>query len=316
LADGADRVSAHWAGRQLPESDEVFLDHVGYFIADLEAAGAQLERLGFRVSLTNVQTNADANGELKPSGTSNRLAKLKFGFLEILAATHDTPLADQFKQALARYSGLHLIALSHEDLPAQRTRLVDAGFAMQDVVELRRRDRTLPGAPEVHFSVLRPQPGVMAEGRVQWVTPHTPDTVWRPDTITTKNGAEGLTDVLLCVDDPVGVAARYGRYVGRVPVMRGGLHAVTLERGGLVFADAAQAANILPDFRPSSRPFMAGQAVRADISLMRAVLATNGITPVLASNDLICIGPADALGGYLLFHSPSISEPWNALAGA
>ncbi len=86
---------------------------------------------------------------------------------------------------------------------------------MQDVVELKRRDRTLPGTPEVHFSVLRPQPGVMAEGRVQWVTPHTPDTVWRPDTITTENGAEGLTDMLLCVDDPAGTAARYGRYVGR-----------------------------------------------------------------------------------------------------
>jgi hypothetical protein len=309
-------VSAHWAGRQLPERKEVFLDHVGYFVADLDAAGAQFERLGFRVSLTNVQTNADAKGELKPSGTSNRLAKLKFGFLEILAATHDTPLADQFKQALARYSGLHLIALSHDDLTAQRARLVEAGFAMQDVVELKRRDRTLPGNPEVHFSVLRPQPGAMAEGRVQWVTPRTPDTVWRPDTITTENGAEGLTAMLLCVDDPAGTAARYGRYVGRVPVMRGGLHAIALDRGGLVFADAAQAAKILPDFRPPSLPFMAGQALRADLALTRAVLAKNGIKPVLASNDLICIGPADALGGYLLFHSPSISDPWSALAAS
>src|SRR5688572_23859211 len=175
-----------WATRQLPQGNEVFLDHVGYFVADLDAAGSQLERLGFRVSLINVQTNADASGELRPSGTSNRLAKLKFGFTEMLAATHDTPLALQFKQAIARYSGLHLIALSHDDIPAQRARLIEAGFAMQEVVELKRRDRTLPAAPEVHFSVLRPQPGVMAEGRVQWVRPHTPDTVWRPDTITTE----------------------------------------------------------------------------------------------------------------------------------
>jgi hypothetical protein len=260
-------VSALWTGRQLPRRDEVFLDHVGYFVADLDAAGAQLERLGFRVSLTNVQTNADAKGALKPSGTSNRLARLKFGFIEMLAATHDTPLADQFKKQIARYSGLHLIALSHDDIPAQRARLNAAGFAMQDVVELKRRDRTLPGTPEVHFSVLRPQPGAMAEGRVQWVKPHTPDTVWRPDTITTENGAEGLTDMLICVDDPAAVAVRYGRYVGRAPVMRGGMHVVPLERGGLVFADAAQAAKILPDFRPPSLPFMAGQALRADLAL-------------------------------------------------
>jgi hypothetical protein len=316
LADGADRVSAQWADRQLPERNEVFLDHVGYFVADLAAAGAQFEWLGFRVSLANVQTNTDAKGELKPSGTSNRLAKVKFGFLEILAATHDTPLADQFKTALARYSGLHLIALSHDDLPAQRGRLSEAGFAMQELVELKRRDRTLPGAPEVHFSVLRPQPGAMAEGRVQWVTPRTPDTVWRADTITTENGAEGLTDMLLCVDDPAGTAARYGRYVGRAPVMRGGLHAIALDRGGLVFADAVRAAKILPDFRPPSLPFMAGQALRADLALTRAVLKKSGVKPVLASNDLICIGLSDALGGYLLFHSPLVSDPWSALAAS
>src|SRR5437762_4630527 len=137
-----------WANRQLPERGEVFLDHVGYFVTDLDAAGAQLERLGFRVSLTNVQTNADASGALKPSGTSNRLARLKRGFIEMLAATHDTPLADQFRQQIARYAGLHLIALSAEDMGGERARLIDAGFAMQDVVELKRRDRTLPGEPE------------------------------------------------------------------------------------------------------------------------------------------------------------------------
>ena len=303
-----------WAERQIPQPGEVFLDHAGYFVNDLDAAGAQLERLGFRVSLVNVQTNADAHGELKPSGTSNRLAKLRFGFLEMLAATHDTPLAAQFKQQIARYAGLHLIAFSAADVGAERARLIDAGFAMQETVELKRRDRTLPGEPEVHFSVLRPQPGVMAEGRVQWVTPRTPDTVWRPDTITTENGAEGLTDILICVDDPAAAAARYGAYVGRAAMTRGGLRAVALDRGGVVFADAAQAARILPGFRPPAFPFMAGQALRADLALTRAALARNGVTPLDANADLICVGPADALGGHLLFHAPDVSDPWGALA--
>ena len=306
-------VNLSWAERQLPLRGEVFLDHAGYFVGDLAAAGAQLERLGFRVSLANVQTNADAKGELKPSGTSNRLARLKFGFLEILAATHETPLADQFRKQIARYSGLHLIAFSADDVAAERKRLTAAGFAMQDVVEIRRRDRTLPGAPEIHFSVLRPQPGVMAEGRLQWVRPRTPDTVWRPDTITTANGAEGLTDIFICVDDPAAVAARYGRYLGRAPAISGGLQVIRLDRGGLVFADAREAAKILPDFRPPTLPFMAGQALRADLALAREVLAQNGVTPVFSSSELLCVGPADALGGYLLFHAPGVSEPWEAM---
>lgn len=304
---------SEWIDRQLPEGGEIFVDHVGYFVADLDAAGAQLERLGFRVSLTNVQTNADASGALKPSGTSNRLARLKRGFIEMLAATHDTPLADQFRHAIARYSGLHLIAFSAADMAAQRARLTAAGFAMQPVVELKRHDRTLAGNPEVHFSVLRPEPDVMAEGRVQWVTPHTPDTVWRSETLTTENGVEGLTDTLLCVADPAEATARYARYLGRTTTTRAGLAAIALERGALVFAGAAEGAQILPDFRPPPLPYMAGQALRADLTLTRAVLDKAGIQPVFVSADLICLGPRDALGGYMLFHAPGVSDPWGMM---
>jgi hypothetical protein len=146
------------------------------------------------------------------------------------------------------------------------------------------------------------------------VRPHTVDSVWRPETIS-DNGAEGLTDILLCVDDPAAVAARYGRYVGQTPVVRGGMHVVALNRGGLVFVDADQAAKVLPDFRASSLPFMAGQALRADLARVRVVLKQN-ITPVFESNNLICLGPRDALGGYMLFHAPDVSDPWAALASA
>jgi hypothetical protein len=98
--------------------------------------------------------------------------------------------------------------------------------------------------------------------------------------------------------------------------MRGGLRVVTLDRGGLVFADAAQTAKILPDFRPPALPFLAGQALRADLSLTRATLARNGIKPVFSASDMVCVGPGDALGGYLLFHAPSVSDPWSTLSSS
>jgi len=43
------------------------------------------------------------------------------------------------------------------------------------------------------------------------------------------------------------------------------------------------------------------------------VLARGGVTPVFSASDLICVGPADAHGGYLLFHAPPIDDPWGAL---
>jgi catechol 2,3-dioxygenase-like lactoylglutathione lyase family enzyme len=301
--------------RQLPVNGEVFLDHVGLFVRDLEDAGRRLERLGFRVSPVNLQQNADEAGTLRPSGTSNRLAVMRRGFIEILAATHDTPLADQLKQALGRYQGIHLIALSHPDVPAQRARLAAAGFKMQQVVRLRRHKQTPDGLREVAWSVLRPEPGVMAEGRVQFAFCHTPELTWTEDASELENGADGLTDLLLCVDDRREAAARYGRFAGREPTLDGDLSVVALDRGRLLFAEPKGAAKILPAPTLPAVPFMAGQAVRTvSIAATRDALSRRGVAPLFADDDLVCLGPGDALGGYLLFHASSVSRPWSVLA--
>jgi hypothetical protein len=308
-----------WVDRQLPIGDEVFLDHVGYFVADLDSAGQRLERLGFAVSPVNLQQNADARGELRPSGTSNRLARLRRGFIEMLAATHDTPLADQLKQALARYTGLHLIALSHCDVPAQRERLQRLGLAMQDVVNLRRHVRVQGALREVRWSVLRPQPGVMPEGRVQFAYCHTPELTWpdpaQPDAGSgPTNGADGLTDILVCVADRHGVAERFGRFAGRRPIHDGAFAIVPLDRGRWVFIEPRDA-EVLPRFNLPALPFMAGQALRSvDLRRTRDALAKAGIQPAFSSDTLVCLAPDDGLGSYLLFHDPSVPAPWAALA--
>ena len=48
--------------------------------------------------------------------------------------------------------------------------------------------------------------------------------------------------------------------------------------------------------------------------MTRDALAKARVTPAFSSSELICLGPADALGGYLLFHAPAIANPWAALA--
>ena len=301
--------------QQLPTGDEVFLDHVGYFVTDLEHAGARLTRLGFDLSPINLQQNADETGALRPSGTSNRLTVLRRGFIEILAATHDTPLADQLKNAVARYEGLHLIALSHADIPAERERLVAAGFPMQAIVHLRRHKQTPDGLREVAWSVLRPQPGAMPEGRVQFAYCHTPDLTWMPGAPALANGADGITDILLCVADRHESAARFARYAGRPAMERGDASMIALDRGGIVLIEPKDAAGVLPDFDMPDVPFMAGQALRStDIAATRRVLKEHGVTPLYADNELVCIGPADALGAALLFHAASVNDPWSALA--
>lgn len=310
-----DSEPGQWTDRQLPRGDEIFLDHVGYFTHDLMEGGAALKRLGFQVSQINVQTNDDGTGQLVPSGTSNRLARLRRGYLELLAPTHDTPLGRQARAALARYAGIHLIALSHDNIPAQHHRLTALGFGMQDVVHLRRHDVTLPGTPEVAWSVLRPKPGVMPEGRIQFTKSHNPEHVWRPELTRHANAADGLGDILLCVCDRGEAAARFSPYTGRAPVEESERSVIALERGRLVFVEPGQAQRMLPGFEHPALPFMAGQALRsADIACTRAVLEANGVSPQYADAELVCVGPADALGATMLFYAATVSDPWSALA--
>ena len=304
-----------WIDRQLPTGEEVFLDHVGYFTADLATAGSQLERLGFAVSPVNLQQNAGAAGVLKPSGTSNRLAVLRRGFLEVLAATHDTPLADQLKAALQRYAGLHLIALSHADIPAQRERLMSLGFAMQEVVHLRRHKRTSEGLREVRWSVLRPQPGAIPEGRLQFAYCHTPELTWSEPVSPLANGADGLTDILLCVPDRRETAERFGHFAGRDPSDDGRFSIVSLDRGRLLFVER-DVASAIPNFALPNLPYMAGQALRTtDLDRLRGILAGANVKPLVDHDLVVCLAAGDALGSLLLFHHAAVTSPWAALIG-
>jgi hypothetical protein len=302
------------AERQLPGPGEAFLDHVGFFARDLAEAGRALERLGFQVSPVNLQQNPDAEGALKPSGTSNRLAMLRLGFIEVLAPTHDTPLARRVKDALRRYAGLHLIAISYDDLAAERARLLAAGFKMHEMVNLRRQTQTPEGKRDVSWSVLRPEAGTLPEGRVQLVKCHTEDAVWAPGLAVHPNKADAITDLLLCSQDRQAAAERLGRYLARAPRHEEGRSLLDLDRGRLVFVDEAGARKMLPGFAAPALPFHAGQAIRsADLKATRAALARGGVKPLLEKDGLICVGPADSLGGYVLFHAIGLDDPWAAL---
>lgn len=304
-------MRAGWIDNQMPQGDEIFLDHVGYFANDLAKAGAQLERLGFQVSVINVQYNANPASELVPSGTSNRLAKLRRGFIEVLAATSDTPLAAQLEQGVARYEGLHVIALTHPDMEAQRARLLDSGFPMQPLVNLRRRVPTPAGERQMSYSILRNGPGTMPEGRAQMLTTHTPELFWTDGVTVHENRADGITDLLICVDDPIDVVQRYGRFTNRAASRIGAFEAVCLDRGRLLFAADGIVADLLPRFSAPDIPYIVGQGIlSADLEATGRILAAAGVKPVYSDEDLICVGPEDALGAYLLFHKQAEESPW------
>jgi hypothetical protein len=218
--------------KQLPEPGQIFLDHVAHFVPAMDAAAFALEECGFRLTRFTAQTY-QASGKLVAAGTGNRCAMFRRGYVEILAAAADTPLARQLTERLARHIGLHLAAFSAADAAAEHQRLAAVSFPVVPLVEMRRPAAIAGGEDWACFTIARIAPGVMPEGRVQFLTHHTEALVWREPFLDHPNGARALAALWIAATEPAEVIERFGRFAGRPIRREGEVWTILLERGTL-----------------------------------------------------------------------------------
>jgi hypothetical protein len=248
--------------RRLPVGDEIFLDHIGHFVADPEAASLALARAGFAPTPISVQVNPDpAGGAPRPTGTGNITAMLDRGYLEVLFKTADTPLAQEFDASVKRYRGVHLVAFAVADAPATHARLTQSGFRMQPLVAMRRPVGTATGEDIAAFSIVRLAPGEMREGRIQALTHLTERTVWQRRWLTHDNGARALLDVVIAEADPDEAAARFRRFLGRNAHVGWFGPAFHLDRGCVQLVAPGALARLCPKLAIPDLPFMAAYAI-------------------------------------------------------
>ena len=303
---------------QTPVGDNIFLDHVGWFVPDMETAGRQFEDLGFVLTAFVAQHNADPKGGAPtPTGTGNRCAMLRRGYLEILTASDgvDTPLAQQLNAAVARYTGIHLIAFAIDDADTAHARLEAGGFTPQPPVHLR-RPLALPdgGKAEVGFTVLRVPPGAMEEGRVQMLRQETPDLVWQDHLLARDNGITALGGVLLCVDNPVAASDRFSGFTGCAAGGGDDYRVIDLDRGRLGFATDDSCRALLPGLPIPTRPYMAAVALQADDpGVIRALCAERAIRLLDDAGDgTVRIHPLAAAGAAMVVFGPDAVWPPDA----
>ena len=296
------------AGAQVPGPGRIVLDHVGLFAPDLAEAGRVFERLGFVLTPETVHEHRAADGSRARSGTANRCAILADGYLEFLAAVDglDTLIAAELRTALARYSGIHLIAFGCADPGRESERLARIGFAPQPVVHLRRPVEAAEGGPvEAAFSVIRLPPGTMPEGRVQMLRHETPEAVWRPGLAACGNAAAALSGVVSCTIDPEEAAARFARFCGKPAAGR----RIGLDRGQVDFVDPSTLARLLPGARPPSLPFNAAVVLESsDIARTRDFLLGRGVPILGLGEGVVAVPPEDALGAWIVFRAAA--APW------
>ncbi len=299
-----------------PRADGIVLDHLAHWVPDMAVAAAELQRLGFRLTPYTEHTHSPApRAPVEPAGTANQCIMLREGYLEILTATADTALATEVRTAMDRYIGVHLAAFGVNDAPAERERLVAQGFAQRPAVELKRQATMADGSEHtLQFTVIRPQPGLLPEGRMQFLTQHTPELVWEERWLDHANGAQALTDLLLCSNDVSECAQRYARYLrtdatpldSKQGTSGNGGRILRFERGTVTILSPAAARDSVDGLRLSPAPCIAGYAVRVlNLEATREYLVDKGIAFTATGEGSVTVLLSLGLGGVCVFHDGS-----------
>ena len=285
---------------QLPQPGEIFLDHVAHFVPAMDAAAEALERCGFRLTPFTVQTNFEEDKAV-PAGTGNRCAMFWHGYIEILAATSDTPLARQLTEQLARHVGLHLAAFSTADAAAEHRRLAAGAFPVLPLVEMRRPVARGKGEAWARFTIARIAAGVMPEGRMQFLTHHTEPLVWREGSLDHANGALALAAVWVATRDPAETADRFRRFTGRPINQEDEVSTIALERGVVRIATPEFLARTLGVEPGPPLPYLAASEVQVvSLPRLRDHLDAAGLACAIV-RDGIAVPLPPSVGGTLVF---------------
>jgi len=299
------------ADRQLPQGEEIFLDHLAHFVRDPQAAGEALRRAGFAPAPLSIQSHPDPGGGPPVlTGTGNITAMFARGYIEILFKASDTPLSRELDTALARYPGLHLVAFAVADAPAAHTRLGNSGFPVRPLVRMQRPVDTVTGADTARFTIARVEFGVMPEGRVQILTHHTEHAVWQPRWLTHPNGVTGLADVLIVVADVDEAAQRFARFTNRNAAKNSSGRALGLDRGRVQLMTADAFGALLPEIKIPAAPFIGAYALRVtSLDQTEMALRKGGLTSRRAGGSLTVPFPAELGTGAWIFveHSAATS---------
>ena len=227
------------------------------------------------------------------------------GYLEVLGLT-DPNRYSSVKDMVARYEGLHIVALGCADADSTYRALSDAGVPVEAPRALERDAAYGPADNEIRrarFRNIYLDRARYPEARFLYIEHLTRDVLWQPHLLDHPNGALALEEVYFCAEELETSASRISAAVGLIRHLRPAHVELRLTRGRLLVLDrttwgtqhfAVQA----------NAPMPVGFGVRVrSLEATRALLAERSVQTV--AQDGIWVAPESACGAAIRFFEES-----------
>lgn len=272
------------------------LDHVVIVVADLDAALASYERMGFTATPRGRHT----------IGSSNHCLMLGSGYIELLASPADNPHPSRqyYTDFVAQGEGLAGIALATDSAKALYTEMLWAGFGPSDPVDFSRPVALDGGSRDARFRITQIDPARTPGAKLFACEHFTRELVWRPEWQQHANGARALAAVALLADDVAAAAKPYAKLFDVLPQEIDEGLLVRTGNAPLAFMDAAALARRLPGVRLGRRALPAAAVLFvhvADRDATEAVLRRGGLRPRRMPDGSVALGADAAHGVALVF---------------
>lgn len=264
------------------------LDHVGVAVRSLERGRDAYARLGFRLTARSFHAGSRTPGApVEAWGSGNHCAMFRQGYLEVIGLT-DPDKYSSVKEMVARYEGLHIVAIGWGQADAAREAMLARGVPVEAPRLLERDAAFGPDDAQVRRARFRNcfvDRGKYPEARFLYIEHLTREVLWQPHLLEHPNGALAMEEVYFVSDDAEQSARKLAALLPSPA--RGRFHVVSR---------AEWSFEPLP---PLPSPVGFGVRIHS-LAQTRACLASNGIEYMEKDNGL-WTAPAHGCGSAIRF---------------
>lgn len=282
------------------------LDHVGVAVKSLDRGRDAFSRLGFQLTARSIHSgSASAGAPVTPWGSGNHCAMFREGYLEIIGLT-DAGIYSSVKDMVARYEGLHIVAIGIGEADAAYAEFQKTGAPVEAPRALERDAPFGPGNREMRrakFRNMYVERNGFTEGRFIFIEHLTRDVLWQPHLLNHPNGAVGIDAVYFVVADPEATTRKFAPLFSEKIERLPGVVKLTLDRGTFWLTEEKAWRERVPGGFVPPVPSPAGFGIRvASIESTRKYLESNGVQVHAGMNaSQLWVAPEDACGAAIQF---------------